>query len=416
MHLLYNAFVFLVSLLFVPVSRFSTKIKHFVDARKNWEKKILDWQQSRKNQKPILCLHCASLGEYEMIVPIISQTQIQEKYHCVVSFFSESGYKNMKNYGLEIDAFYLPIDTPKNMKTFLQLLNPSVFVLVKNELWLNLLHQLNHLNIKTLLVNGIFRKNQFLFSTWGKAWQKELKKFDAVFVQNKDSYQLLEQYGFRNIRHSGDLRFDRVLQIKKNAQPIDKLARFAENNTTLIAGSSWPEEEDLLLHFLTNHSEKNLKLIIAPHDVSEKHIAEIHQKFRPLGVSLYTDEEINRNNQVLVINGIGVLSNAYQYADVAIIGGAFGKGLHNVLEAAVWGLPVVCGSNISRFPEALEMQQNQLLFAVDGQNQFDDCLKNLLVTETFKTKQSEIKQWVEAKSGNVPPVISKLISEDEQNL
>ena len=363
MRILYTLIVEL-SRLFLPVvGLFKPSIKSFLLQRKTAFHDLSDWEK-RPSKKPVLWLHCASLGEYEMIVPLISEEKIQRKFEIVISFFSASGYQHAKTDGLISAKFYLPLDRQSEMKRLVSMVDPAVFVLVKYDFWLNLLSAVNDHACSTIIVNGVFRKNQFMSSFFAGAWRKQLKKFNNIYVQNEASLNTLEGFDFRNVTLSKDLRFDRVVQLKSKNVAIPQIANFTNNQTTLILGSSWPEEEYIVLQYLVA-IKPNIKVIIAPHDVRLEHIEKLQKDYQDFNPVLFTDTTDFTNSQVLILNTIGHLSSAYQYASIAFVGGAFGKGLHNVLEAAVHGIPIMTGTKIEAFPEAITLQDLGVLHALD---------------------------------------------------
>lgn len=409
MQWMYNVVASLSVLVLKVVGLFLPKIKSFLSVRNAWESDLITWNAEIRDERPVLCFHCASLGEFEMIVPVLSNPRIRERFQCVVTFFSSSGYNHV-NPQVQLDGkFYLPLDTADNMQRFVHLLQPDTFVFVKYDFWYNLITRLQDTHCKLFLVNGIFRPNQFILSFLGRPLLNTLKSFDTLFLQDQSSIDALTNKGFSNLIKSKDSRFDRVLQAKKNAKALPQVAKFCENAMVLIAGSSWREEEALLKNYLSENEEGGLKIIIAPHDVGSKHIEEIKLQFSRFGVDLYTDGNENTGNKVLVINTIGVLSSAYQHADVACIGGAFGKGLHNILEAAAWGLPIITGPNISRFPEAEEMRQLGALTPVATGGEFAEALNKWLHKPTRETLSTQILQWLESKQGASDQIIEELL-------
>ena len=406
MRWLYN-FIAHTSLISLRIAAlFNPKLRAFLDVRTSWRSDLKQWSDSRDG-RPVLCFHCASLGEYEMIVPILSDARIQSHYQCVVSFFSASGYDHAKLNGLA-HKVYLPIDTRTNMKQFVSLLKPDVFVFVKYDLWYNLILQLTQTTARILLVNGLFRKGQFATSTLGRPIADGLKKFERVYVQNQESYDLGKDMGLENLELSSDLRFDRVLQIKAQALDIPEIEEFKEGKKTIIAGSSWPEEEALLAEFLKGTTEE-IKTILAPHDIGEPHVSEIEHVFQNFDTRRYSEGSYSECN-VLIINSIGLLSSIYRYADVAIIGGAFGKGLHNVLEAIAWGVPVITGPNTDKFPEAQMLEEAGVLFRINNGQELRETLDSILGSQELRNQISQkCGSWLWERSGSAKKVVTDLI-------
>jgi len=388
MRIFYALIVDLVRLFLPIIGWFNPKIKSFINQRNATGSSIKNWKQNKSN-KPVLWLHCASLGEYEMIVPLISEPSIKQKFEVVVSFFSSSGYNHAKTIGLVDFKFYLPLDRKGATHQLVHEINPSVFVLVKYDFWLNLLTAVNKSNATKILVNGLFGENQFITSPIGAAWRSELKQFDQIYIQNESSLAKPQSLGFNNTVLSKDLRYDRVKQLKNQNHAVPNIDVFTGNKRTLILGSSWPEEEYIALQYLIT-VKPDLKLIIAPHDVSVTHIEKLQDQYKDFHPVLFTETADFGQAQVLILNTIGHLSSAYQYADFAFIGGAFGKGLHNVLEAAVYGLPMFTGSNIEKFPEAQTLAKLGALVAVDQDpRHFIDVFIDL---EQNQQKVEDIKQ------------------------
>ncbi len=407
LHAIFPSFL----LVFVRLAAvFNSKLAKAVKVRKEWEKSLLIWSKNNSDGRPVLCFHCASLGEYEMIVPLLQDEAIQERYQCVITFFSPSGYAYVKPSNYISGTFYLPFDTRANMKRFVQLLNPSVFVFVKYDFWYNLLNQLRTHGVKTVVVNGLFRPNQFVLKSVAKPLLDELRQCDRIFVQNKPSFALLSEHDFGNVEVTNDLRFDRVAQIRSKVHELPRLAAFTKDQTTIIAGSSWPEEEALIKTYLDRY-ENSTKVIIAPHEVGETHITKLVHQFAGNGVSLYTDEHIDNSCNVLIINSIGQLSSAYAYADLAVVGGAFGRGLHNVLEASNYGLPIITGPNIDQFPEAVMLKEAGLLFSVENEEQFawqaQKLVQDAALREEIKTTT---KKWMQEHTGAAASIIKYLLN------
>lgn len=402
MQIAYSIVVWFAQIVLRIIALFNSKIKSFLQERKATWADLQTWSK-QEHKTPIICFHCASLGEYEMIVPIISNPQIQEKYSVVLSFFSSSGFKHAKPGDLVDAVFYLPIDSRKNMQRFVSMLQPQSFVFVKYDLWYNLIGALQQANVDVYLVNALLRKKQFITSILGAGVRSKMKKFKNIFVQDEASKTRLDSFGFANVSVTGDLRFDRVLQIKETAVTDERLKRFTADKTTLILGSSWQEEEKFLAAFL-QESSLDFKVIIAPHDISKAHINEIKHLFQNVDLQLYSEEE--RQSRVLVLDNIGLLSKAYACADVAIIGGAFGKGLHNILEAAVWGMPILTGPNIHNFPEALELSQLGCLQTIDTPQSGNVRLHQWLTDDVERQNQkTRVLQWFSNKTGATEKVL-----------
>ena len=410
MYLLYAIIVQLAKIFLPVVGMFNPKIKQFLAQRKSTLQDLSNWSGERSG-KPVLWLHCSSLGEYEMIVPLISEKQIRRNYEVVVSFFSASGYKHARYSEYISCKFYLLLDDRKTMKRLVSEINPKVFVLVKYDYWLNLLSALNAHGSTNILVNGIFTKRQFITSAIAGSWRNELKKFNRLYVQNKSSYNTLYNHGFANCEISKDLRYDRVIQLKGKNQIIHPILDFKAGDPLLILGSSWPEEEYIVSQYL-DFSKSKLKVLIAPHDVSQEHIDNLLNQFQKYNPELFSRVTNFDNVQVLILNTIGHLSSAYQYADYAFVGGAFGKGLHNILEAAVYGLPIFTGPNIDKFPEAKMLQDLGILKPVDQDPRhfielFEEVKDN---EELLSETKLKLENWFDGRTGESTKIAEYIAS------
>ncbi|RRA92041.1 3-deoxy-D-manno-octulosonic acid transferase [Paenimyroides viscosum] len=352
MGFLYQLGINLAALL-LPVSRFfSPKMKLFVDGRKQ-SFAVLE-NQIDKNQEYIW-FHVASLGEYEQGLPVMEEIKAQyPEYKLLLTFFSPSGFEIRKNNKIADITIYLPLDTKQNVKRFLDIVQPKMVFFIKYEFWPNYLYELKNRNIPTYLISGIFRKNQLFFKWYGGFYRKALQSFDHFFVQNDASAQLLKSIDFNNSTVNGDTRFDRVAQIVERAQPLDFIADFKNNTTTIVIGSSWVDDEAIYLPYLNN--SENVKLIIAPHNIKEEEITRLISKIdkKTVRFTNYKTEEL-KNADVFIIDTIGILTQIYAYADIGYVGGAFKTGLHNILEPATYGTPVVIGPKYSKFQEAKDL-------------------------------------------------------------
>ena len=335
--------------------------------------------------------HAASLGEFEQGRPLIEKIKKEyPNYKILLTFFSPSGYEVRKNYEQADIVTYLPIDTVANAQRFLRIVRPVIAFFIKYEFWYNYLHILRHRNIPVYSVSSIFRPNQIFFRPYGRQYAAVLKCFSHFFVQNDLSKSLLAKIGINNVTVVGDTRFDRVLQIKDNSKKLPLVDKFIGNqdvklangvtnslHRVFVAGSSWLPDEEIFIKYFNEHND--WKLIIAPHIIADTHLRQILQLLKGKKVVLYTEAtETNvADADVLVINCFGLLSSIYHYGDVAYVGGGFGAGIHNVLEAAVWGIPVVFGPNNKRFAEA------QGLLASGGGFEIDNYEKFALIMDRF---------------------------------
>ena len=330
-----------------------------------WNTKARLWSAGRKGlfermrssidpNSRIIWIHVASLGEFEQGRPIIEKIKAEKpEYKILLTFFSPSGYEIRKNYTGADYIFYLPLDTPKNAKQFLDIVNPEIAIFVKYEYWLNLLAQLRARKVRTFIVSAIYRDKSIFFRSYGEMWRTALDTFETIFVQDNHSRTLLAKLGCDNVIVAGDTRFDRVAQIAAAAKRIDFVEQFKGDRRLFVAGSSWGEDEELIVR-LANENP-TIKFVIAPHEMEDSRMAKIAQtaKYGAVRYTQYKAEDADK--QILILDTMGMLSSVYGYADFSYIGGGFGVGIHNTLEAATFGLPISFGPNYKKFKEARDM-------------------------------------------------------------
>ncbi len=393
MHSLYNFSTFIASKLILLSPLFSPKMSLFVKGRKS----VIDTIKStlKKGDKTIW-FHCASLGEYEQGVPIIKKTKEEFPNHkIIVSFFSPSGFEVKKNDKLADCTVYLPLDTPKNAKNLIDLLQPSVAIFIKYEFWPNYLFELKKKSIPTILVSGLFRKDQVFFKFYGGFMRRTLNSFSHFFVQDQLSKNLLEQLKISQVSVSGDTRFDRVSDQLSMNNELDFMALFKQDLFCLVCGSTWPKDESILINYINNFSN-NTKFIIAPHEVNNLRIESLKKKLKVKTVLYSEIEKYNISDyQVLIIDTVGLLTKVYSYADVAYIGGGIGmgaNGLHNILEAATFGVPIIIGENYTNFPEAKKLKKLNGLFSVATPQEFIDIFNQLKTDAPFCEKTGLISK------------------------
>jgi len=348
------------------------------------------WTILREKMEPgkdWLWFHASSLGEFEQGRPIMEQIRADHpEYSIIVTFYSPSGYEVRKNYAGADIICYLPFDTLRNSKRFLKLVKPKMAFFIKYEFWPNYLRQLKKRSIPTYLISGIFRPDQAFFKKYAGPYRNLLSNFTHFFLQDQKSVDLLKSIGYvNNVSISGDTRFDRVLEIKNHAKVLDIAVAFSQkilnpSGKILVAGSSWPKDEMLFIPYFNQHPE--LRLIIAPHEIHEDHLLAIEAQLdRPFQRYTKTSPEEAAKCDCLIIDCFGLLSSIYQYGDIAYIGGGFGSGIHNTLEAAVYGIPVLFGPNFSKFIEAKELILCKGWFSFDSKEQLDDLLDAFLNQE-----------------------------------
>jgi 3-deoxy-D-manno-octulosonic-acid transferase len=348
---IYNIGITMYDLLLRFASLFNAKAKLFVEGRHHIFKNIA--QKVNADDEPIW-FHFASLGEFEQGRPVLEKLKsIHPQQKIVVTFFSPSGYEVRKNYALA-DVFYLPLDTASNAKKFIDIVNPKLAIFTKYEFWFHYFKELHNRKIPLYLISGIFRPDQTFFKGYGRFYRGMLKFVTHFFVQNEESVALLKSIGINQVSLSGDTRFDRVYENAQNPKKIAEIEAFCDGQPVFIAGSTWPEDEKLLVALAEKYPD--WKFIIAPHEIGQSHIQEIESLFpQVIKFSVFKSQVSNLESQILIIDNIGMLSSLYQYAKVAYIGGGFGAGIHNTLEAAAFGLPVIFGPKYDKFQEAKDL-------------------------------------------------------------
>ena len=353
--------------------------------------------------------HAASLGEFEQGRPLIEELRrTHPQYKVLLTFFSPSGYEVRKNYeGADI-VCYLPLDTPLNARRFLRLVHPVMAFFIKYEFWYNYLHILKHRGVPTYSVSSIFRPDQIFFRWYGKSYGKVLACFSHFFVQNEQSRSLLATIGLRNVTVAGDTRFDRVLQIQKACKHLPLIENFVQGKHLFVAGSSWAPDEDIFVPFFNSRSD--WKMVIAPHVVSEDHLQQLEQlvEGRTVRYSKATPETVGEAD-CLLIDCYGLLSSVYHYADITYVGGGFGVGIHNVLEAAVWGVPVIFGPNNQRFQEAQDLMVAGGGFEVDCKAHFE-ALMDEMIESPWRVQAAGEKstEYVKSKVGATNKVLERV--------
>ena len=376
MRLLYDLGIRLYYLLILLVSLFNKKARQWIRGRKGLMKKI---ESTIDPALPLIWFHCSSLGEFEQGRPLIESIRKRDPgKNILLTFYSPSGYEIRKDYPEADFVFYLPLDTRKNARRFFSMLNIEKAYFIKYEFWYHLLTCLKDQNIPAYLVSGIFRKEQVFFRPWGKWFRKILVSFDHLFVQQQSSLDLLERIGIQNVSLAGDTRFDRVRAIVHGIKKDPRFTAFVDSTPTIIAGSTWPQDEELLVRFI-NNTDRPIKWIIAPHEIHESRInhlaVQLNKKYQRY--TSLTDSDLPQTI-VIIIDTIGILSSLYQYGKVAYIGGGFGKGIHNTLEAATFGLPVIFGPKYQKFQEAVDLVDTQAAYPIHDYASFDAILSNLL--------------------------------------
>jgi 3-deoxy-D-manno-octulosonic-acid transferase len=411
---LYNLVVILASQLLKIVALFSPKMKLFVDGRKSVFETLA--KTIHATDKTIW-FHAASLGEYEQGLPVIETIKQQFPTHkIVVTFFSPSGYEVRKKNTVADATVYLPLDTISNAKQFVELVHPEMVFFIKYEYWPNYLNELKKRNIKIYLISGILRENQAFFKWYGAFYRNALKTFDFFFVQNESSKNLLQSIGFNNVKVSGDTRFDRVVSILERDNSLDFIEQFKDNKTTIVIGSSWPKDESLLVNYI-NQSSDEVKFIIAPHNIKQEQISNLKNQIQKKTILFSENVETRliaslQEYNVFIIDTIGILTKIYSYADIAYVGGGFGNpGVHNILEPATFGVPVVIGPNYSHFAEATALVNMEGCISIQNQTQLNEAFDLLLHNEDERLEKGHIcSTFVQMNKGATQTIINHILN------
>lgn len=387
MRLIYDLGIRIYFLGILLASVFNSKAKLWIAGRRGLLGKIAN---EVNPELPLTWFHCSSLGEFEQGRPVLEK--IREEFpekKILLTFYSPSGYEVRKNYAGADHIFYLPLDTKRNAGKFLNLMKIEQAFFVKYEFWYHLLSGLNSRKIPTYLISGIFRENQVFFKWYGSWYLKFLQTFKHLFVQQKSSLDLLSAHGISHASVSGDTRFDRVFEISQKVKADGRFQLFCGDSLVIVAGSTWPADEDIITRFM-NETSHSCKWIIAPHEIHEQGIKRLEGEInrRVLRYSRGLSDNLE-STDVIIIDSIGLLSSLYQYANVAYIGGGFGNGIHNTLEAASFGKPVIFGPNYSRFQEALDLESLEAAFPVSGYREFESVMTRLIQDPALLKKHGD---------------------------
>jgi len=386
MRLIYNIGILIYEALARILSPFNTKARLWINGRKNWYDIL---RQKVDPESKYIWMHCASLGEFEQGRPLIEAIKGNiSQYKIVLTFFSPSGYEIRKNYQQADIVCYLPSDTPDNAENFINLIKPEKVIFVKYEFWYNFISVLGRRNIPLYLISGIFREKQYFFKWYGSFFRQTLKNFTTFYVQDQQSADLLKGIGLDNATVAGDTRFDRVRQIADNAKNIPQLEQFRNGKKLFLAGSSWKKDEEIIAQYINKYPDR-MKWIFAPHEIDRENIDRLCKLFRVKCVRFSEFKEELCDAKVLIIDNIGMLSSAYRYAYIAAVGGGFGKGIHNILEAACWGIPVLFGPNHLKFREAVEMKKAGSAKSFTEFEEFETILNGWLTDDALYKKAAE---------------------------
>ncbi|HLK28328.1 MAG TPA: glycosyltransferase N-terminal domain-containing protein [Puia sp.] len=410
----YNIFLVLYRIGARLLSPWNNKAKLWLTGRKDVFEKI---KSSGISAQPnVIWMHCASLGEFEQGRPVIEKIKKDFPAHKILlTFFSPSGYETKKDYKGADYIFYLPFDSKNNARKFIEITKPKLVLWVKYEYWFYYLDELKKENAPVILISGIFREGQIFFKWYGSLHRYMLQCFQYLFVQTNEAKQLLASIGLsNNVDTSGDTRFDRVIEIAEQFEPIDIIEKFCSNNKVIVAGSTWEEDEEELDHFANKNKE--IKFIIAPHEIDEERLKEVESLFRNCIRFSQFQKSMNDNRSlttelkstnVLIIDNIGMLAQLYKYATITYVGGGFGDdGVHNVLEAAVYGKPVVFGPVIEKYIEAVELADSGGGFVIDSALEAEETFNRLLKNEEeYADACKASKDYVNSQRGATEKII-----------
>ena len=397
LHLLYNFLIYAYSFIIKIIAPFNSKAKFWVEGRKNIFDRLGSTSLSNSGSTSLAWFHCASLGEFEQGRPVIEAFRVKyPTYKILVTFFSPSGYEIRKNYTGADFICYLPADTPQNAQKFIEIVKPSIVFFVKYEFWRNYLIELEKQQIPVISFSAIFRPNQLFFKSYGGFYREILTKFKHILVQNQESFDLLKSIDIQPITLAGDTRFDRVKQIVDAKKDIPIAERFKANRQILMVGSAWQTDMEILIPMMNLlKNDSNLTFVIAPHEIHQVEIMAWQKQIESKSIcfsEVKTDTKLI-DYQVLIIDNIGMLSSLYQYADFAYIGGSFGKGLHNILEAATFGMPIFFGNKAyHKFQEAVDLVNLSGAYAVESTDDLGEMLNDLRLDKVKKKKTDKISQ------------------------
>lgn len=410
---LYNFGLTIYALILRIIAYRHPKAKLWIDGRKDIFKRM---KEAIDPSDRIVWIHVASLGEFEQGRPVIEQIKREHpEYKILLTFFSPSGYEIHKNYKGADYIFYLPLDLPSNARRFLDIAHPEIAILVKYEFWLNLLAELRRRKIRTYIISAIFRRNSIFFKPYGGLWRQALDSFDSLFVQNMESQKLLGELGYDNVVVAGDTRFDRVMHIAANAKKMEIVENFKGEKRLFVAGSTWSPDEELLVELINENPD--IKFVVAPHEIDNVRISALISKCTG-GAIRYTDTSLQTDfntTQVLILNTIGQLSSLYQYASMAYIGGGFGVGIHNTLEAATFGLPMAFGPNYHKFKEARDLITLDATASITSYEELKQWFDSLINDDELLKKRSHTaKDYTRKHQGSTAIIVKTLFRNSEK--
>lgn len=402
-----NIIIRLLAVVIRIASLWNPKARQWLEGRKDILKKVREALEA--NERPVIWMHSASLGEFEQGRFLLENIRTSYPGYCIViTFFSPSGYEIMKNYKGADHIFYLPSPTSNNAEKFIQLLNPRLVLWIKYDYWFHYLYELKKRNTPVLLISAIFHRKNAFFKWYGPLYTRMLHLFTWLFVQDEPSQKRLNAIGLGNVSVSGDTRFDRVIDIAGNFSPVPLIDQFIENRKVIVAGSTWPEDEEELDHYANTHPE--ILFIIAPHEIDVDHLEEIeklfHYTIRYSTLKANDPDQLKKNT--IIIDNIGMLSRLYKYATITYVGGGFGDGgVHNVLEAAVFGKPVIFGPVFNQYREAIDLLEEGAAYTVDNALDLEKTLDGLLLNpDIYKECADASRDYVYGQRGATEKILN----------
>jgi 3-deoxy-D-manno-octulosonic-acid transferase len=410
---IYNLIVVCTDFILKIAALFNPKIKLFVEGRKSVYKVL---SNKIKAYDKTIWFHAASLGEYEQGLPVMERMKSRFPNHLIVlTFFSPSGYEVRKNNTIADVTVYLPLDTQSNVEKFMEIVRPDMAFFIKYEYWPNYLNALKERETPTYLISGIFREDQLFFKWYGGFYRNALNAFEHFFVQNSKSKDLLLKLGKSNVTVSGDTRFDRVSSILNRDNALEFIEEFKNNSLTIVVGSSWPKDESLLVPYI--NSVENVKFIIAPHNIKTEQIQILKNSISKKTI-LFSEVDFTSSNpinlgdfDVFIIDTIGILTKIYSYADIAYVGGGFGNpGVHNILEPATFGVPIVIGTNYSHFPEATALVNMEGCISISTQEKLNEAFDNLIQNQDIRFEKGHICSTFVEMNKNATEIIMNHIA------
>jgi 3-deoxy-D-manno-octulosonic-acid transferase len=379
-------------------SLFNTKAKLWLAGRSEWRTRLREQVLALDPKRKIIWFHVSSLGEFEQGRPVMEALKKENDVNLAISFFSPSGYEVMKSWSEADLICYLPEDNAGNAADFVSILKPSIAVFVKYDLWYHFIAELKRKDIPQILISARFYKEQSYFKPWGAWYRKLLFMLDEILVQEQQSFDLLKSFSLEKVTITGDTRYDRVLALSKHKDRFPEIETFIEEKKVFIAGSTWPLDEKIMVDFLIE-KPFDLRTIIAPHDVSEDHVNSLKKRLGRNTI-LYSELGKLKDENILIIDSVGMLSRIYRYGHISYVGGAFKEGLHNILEPAAYGLPVITGPDHSGFLEGPAMESAGALFRVKKRLDFEELITQMMTNEAFYSKASaNAKSFIEKHGG-----------------